>query len=130
MAYRDVNQAITELRGRFLPFSGKSTDASDISDYVKVALERFVKPWIKPKSKERFQPSLFPPGSCIHFYRDGFGISGCYSPCTFFDQIDVSRTMLSDHSISTGYRRIFLELMRDYMNNQHFKFEEKENDRR
>jgi hypothetical protein len=36
------------------------------------------------KNKE---PVLFPPGECIHFYRDGSGISGSYVPCDFFNEV-------------------------------------------
>jgi hypothetical protein len=66
---------------------------------------------------------LFPPGTCIHFYRDGSGITGSQPPCTFFDEIDVARTMVDDHLIDKGYRRIFLELMRQYRGDHHFSFE-------
>ncbi|KAL3791048.1 hypothetical protein ACHAW5_002825 [Stephanodiscus triporus] len=71
------------------------------------------------------EPVLFPPGECIHFYRDGSGISGSYVPCDFFNEIDVARTMVDDHLISSGYRRIFLNLMRDFTQDDHFSFEGK-----
>jgi len=68
---------------------------------------------------------LFPPGECIHFYRDGSGISGTYVPCNFFNEIDIARTMIDDHLISSGYRKIFLNLMRDFHKDDHFSFESK-----
>jgi hypothetical protein len=55
-------------------------------------------------TKARKQPEplpieLYPAGKCIHLYRDGVGISGCIVPNTFFNQIDVSRTMISGESL-------------------------------
>ncbi|KAL9179224.1 hypothetical protein ACHAXT_008514 [Thalassiosira profunda] len=76
-------------------------------------------------SEKKMEPVLFPPGKCVHFWRDGSGISGTYVPCTFFNEIDVSRTMIEDHLISSGYRRVFLNLMRDYHKDDHFSFEGK-----
>ncbi len=37
--------------------------------------------------EERMKPVLYPPGTCIHFYRDGSGIDGTYVPCTFFNEV-------------------------------------------
>ena len=44
---------------------------------------------------------------------------------TLILQIDVARTMIDDHLISSGYRRIFLNLMRDFTQDDHFSFESK-----
>jgi len=79
----------------------------------------------KEEKVKKMQPILFPPGECIHFYRDGSGISGSYVPCNFFNEIDVARTMIDDHLISSGYRRIFLNLMRDFHKDDHFSFDKK-----
>ena len=43
----------------------------------------------------------------------------------FFFQIDVARTMVDDHLISSGYRKIFLNLMRDFKKDDHFSFDSK-----
>ena len=40
------------------------------------------------------EPELFPPGQCIHFYRDGVGVSVNVVPNTFFGEIDFNRRML------------------------------------
>ena len=37
---------------------------------------------------------LFPPGRCVHFYRDGKGLSASVVPNDFFQEIDVSRSMI------------------------------------
>jgi len=76
----------------------------------------------KGNNVRKMEPVLFPPGECIHFYRDGSGISGAHVPCDFFNEIDIARTMLDDHLISSGYRKIFLTLMRDFHKDDHFSF--------
>ena len=40
-------------------------------------------------SKKKMEPVLFPPGKCVHFWRDSSGISGTYVPCTFFNEVSV-----------------------------------------
>jgi hypothetical protein len=52
--------------------------------------------------QQRMEPVLFPPGKCIYFYRDGFGISGNVVPCTLFNKIDFSRRMVHAHLFQTG----------------------------
>lgn len=66
---------------------------------------------------------LFPPGKCIHLYADGTGgYSGTYVPCTFFDRIDVNRTMIDDHMTASGYSRVFHEVMRNHLDDYRFTF--------
>lgn len=59
---------------------------------------------------ERLDPEVYPPGNCIHFYRDGSGVSGCYVPNTYFKEIEVSRRMIDDHVYHTGYQKVSLYL--------------------
>lgn len=89
---------------------------------VEEAMEDYARPKIKKPTKERLQTELFPPGQCIHFYRDGVGISATYSPPTFFNELEVRRTSLTDHLIVTGYTRIFLEIMRQQYEDDNFCF--------
>ena len=65
---------------------------------------------------------LYPPGKCLHLYRDGVGISAAYVPCTFFKEIDVTRTMLLDHGTTDGYDKIFHEMMRGHLKQIYFNF--------
>jgi hypothetical protein len=69
---------------------------------------------------------LCPPGSAIHFFFDGFGITGCRVPHSFFTELDVTRRMIHDHLYDPGYNRIFVDMMRQYHNDNHFKFEDGE----
>lgn len=72
---------------------------------------------------KRMEVVLFPPGRCIHFYRDGFGVTGSIVPCTFFDELEVTRRLVDDHLFDSGYIKIFLELMRQYRNDNYYTFE-------
>ena len=72
---------------------------------------------------KRMEPVLFPPGTCVHFYRDGYGISGSIVPCTFFEELIISRRMVEDHLYHSGYKQIFLDLMRQHHKDHYFQFE-------
>ncbi|KAL7482511.1 hypothetical protein ACHAW6_008190 [Cyclotella cf. meneghiniana] len=155
-AERDVEQALRELQYRLtgmdLP-TGKSKSKlsftiddeaiEKVMGYVHQGLQKVMTTGYAsetgekdessgPKSVKDFQklePVLFPPGTCIHFFRDGSGISGTYTPCSFYYEIDVARTMICDHLISSGYRRIFLNMMRDFHKDDHFSFESKKSEK-
>jgi hypothetical protein len=78
---------------------------------------------VKKPTKERMEPILFPPGDCIHLWRDGSGISGNIVPGSFFDELDILRTMVDDHLSKTGYGAIFLQLMRQHHDDPYLKME-------
>lgn len=136
-AERDVEQALRDLQtmvgnrqtNKQLPFSIDEDAIQSVMGYVQRGIEKVSggedvsKRSDKNLAAEKMVPCLFPPGTCIHFYRDGSGIDGTYVPCTFFDEIDVARTMVDDHLISSGYRKIFLNMMRDFHKDDHFSFE-------
>jgi hypothetical protein len=110
-AERDAEQALKELQYRFagsgVPTSKKSKLSINIEDesiqkvmgYVHEGLDRVLSPGsskvdvsnaeMKEKARDfpKLEPVLFPPGTCIHFFRDGSGISGTYTPCTFYDEV-------------------------------------------
>jgi len=65
---------------------------------------------------------LFPPGKCIHLYNDGIKYSASYVPCTFFNKIEVTRTMLNDHRTGGGYSRVIHEMMRTHLDDLTFVF--------
>jgi hypothetical protein len=75
--------------------------------------------------KKRMDVILFPPGKVLHFYRDGFGVTASVTPCTFFDELEVTRRFLADHSFESGYERTFLDLMRQYHNDNFYVFDRK-----
>lgn len=123
-AKRDIKDALTELSSR-TPLFGE-TAVEHFMGYMDIAFTKYIKEVIKEPTKERLQTQLYPPGSCVHFYRDGISVSGSYVPCNFFNTIDLSRTMINDHLIKDGYRRIFLEVMRYSLSDDSFSFEKSE----
>ncbi len=123
-AKRDVEHALQELFFQNAPFLFSKDTIQSIRQSVDTQIMNFVKTRIKSKTEKRVEPTLFPPGNCIHFYRDGIAVSGAFTPATFFREIDISRTMVDDHSIG-GYRRIFLDVMRNFHGDDHFSFEQR-----
>lgn len=117
-AKQDLTDAVNEVSSYFptLLEGYKQT----ILDKVHSLTIREVPPNIPAK---RVEPVLFPPGKCIHLYRDGFGISGNVVPCTFFSELDINRRMLHDHTVDDGYQLIFLDLMRQHHGDHYFQFE-------
>lgn len=120
-ARRDAEQALNELKSNASILIGES-ELKMAMKFVDKALTELICPQILKSDtpKARIEPEIFPPGRCIHFYQDGRSVSGSYAPCTFFDELDISRTMLDDHLIKRGYRRLFLDLMREYHDDDHF----------
>ena len=77
-------------------------------------MSKFDRPFFTGVSNDRMKQVLYPPGTCIHVYRDGVSFFATYTACSFFDSIEFSRTMVDDHLIPTGYHTSFLGLLRNY----------------
>lgn len=148
-AKRDVEHALSELMRR-QPTLFTSALTKKISNAIDSLLEAHLASTISGRGDaERLEPELFPPGRCIHFYRDGTTLSGTYVPNDFFSEVDVSRRMIrgernpcletihirapafyfltlpcSDHLFDSGYKYTLLELMREHVGDRHFSFDE------
>lgn len=59
-----------------------------------------------------FEPVLFPPGECIHVYRDGVQWQGNVMPCHRFSELEVVRHLIDDHLIPNGYYVGLLNFLR------------------
>jgi hypothetical protein len=118
-ARRDIEDVVDQVQS-FLPMVVTDGNKKRI---MSILDETLPDPSSITNFEKRMEPLLFPPGKCIHFYRDGFGISGNVVPCTFFDELDISRRMIHDHLFHTGYQLIFLDLMRQHHNDHYFRFE-------
>jgi Lipase (class 3) len=93
----DITQACDVItKGLPLPLTAKQLLLDNVRTLVTSVAPDFSTDRKKP---EPLPIELFPAGKCIHLYRDGVGISGCVVPNTFFNQIDVSRTMVSGTSL-------------------------------
>jgi len=119
---RDIQLAVDAL-GEYSPQIATEDRKKQAMEYIESLSEDIKTKLLKPKTKDRVAPVLFPPGKCVHLYRDGHSTSGSISPCTFFGEIDVTRTMVDDHLIPTGYGKMFLDIMRRYYDDEHFTFD-------
>lgn len=122
-ARRDILFTFEELL-RVSPGLLSQSSLDSIMTVVDRLLETYMRPTIQAPTTEREPVVLCPPGVCVHLYRDGSGVSGTIAPCTFFNEIDVTRRMVDDHLIPSGYQQVFLELMRQYYQDQYFRFDE------
>ena len=73
---------------------------SDFVDWFEKQAEKSISPI---SGLERKEVQLWPPGRCLHFYRDGVGVSCVKVPCTLFNEFDVARTMLDGKSVRFFY---------------------------
>jgi len=91
---RRLTLSLSDELHRFQPtfFTGEIVDK--ITATIQQPLERYGQSTIKRDKTERMRPELFPPGRCVHFYRDGYGTSVAVIPNDFFHEIDVSRRMI------------------------------------
>lgn len=115
-ALDDLDFTFDRAKGTF-PFGNLFPDKGAVLDWAKEHIEKDIKPKVGKEKRERISNVLIPPGICLHFYRDGVGYSGVYTPCSFFDNIDISRTLIDDHLILRGYHRALVSVMRDWENN-------------
>jgi hypothetical protein len=72
---------------------------------------------------KRMDVVLYPPGTGIHLFFDGFGVTGSIVSCTFFNELDINRRIIHDNFYDPGYNKIFLDLMRKYHNDNHYAFQ-------
>lgn len=122
-ADRDAHESIDLLHARQPNLFGKDL-LLQVKEVITPLMKDYAQRHIKAKTASRKEPILFPPGRCIHFYRDGVGFSANYVPNSFFSEIDVTRRMLDDHIFDSGYEQTFLSVMREHRGDPHFRFEE------
>mmetsp|Transcript_22231 Transcript_22231/g.30970 ORF Transcript_22231/g.30970 Transcript_22231/m.30970 type:complete len:140 (+) Transcript_22231:832-1251(+) len=118
-AIEDVKQLLDFIKS-LVPFD--IVPKEQILNFLEAHLDKYDRPFFETVTKERPIPDLSPPGTCIHLFRDGVGWSGKYTPCDFFDEVDITRTMLFDHLIPEGYHRALLDFVRDQVGNLSFDF--------
>lgn len=92
-AKNDVHQTLMELQ-KLQPIIFTSDVVKLISDVIDSQLDQVAKDASGADEKDRAEVDLFPPGKCVHFYRDGINFSASYVPNTFFSEIEVSRRMI------------------------------------
>jgi hypothetical protein len=85
------------------------------SDVVNATMRRTL-------SEKIATPILYPPGECIHMFRDGTAWQGVYYPCTNFKAIEGVRYMVDDHLIPEGYYRGLLGYIRNMKRDLNWQF--------
>jgi hypothetical protein len=113
MALEDIEFTMQRAAASF-PFGQLLPSKEIVLDWAKSFIEREVKPKLVNDKRKRFSSVLIPPGSCIHLYRDGVGYSAVYTPCSFFNSIDLTRTLIDDHLVVPGYHRALVTILRDW----------------
>ena len=91
---RDLQFTLNELQQRHSRIF-KETTRQSITQKIESLLSKHLQNTIlKDRPEPRMVPELYPPGQCIHLFRDGCGMTGCYVPNTFFSEIDIKRRMI------------------------------------
>lgn len=93
-----------------------------VVQWAKDLIRDNILPLFGKKQRERLPSTLIPPGTCIHFYRDGISYSGTFMPCDYFSSIEFARTLIDDHMIMEGYHRAMLTIVREWEQNFNFDF--------
>jgi Lipase (class 3) len=95
---RDIQYTLNELQRRHSRIF-KETTRQKITETIESILQKHLQnTMLKDRPEPRMVPEVYPPGQCIHLYRDGCGITGCYVPNTYFSDIDISRRMIDGTS--------------------------------
>lgn len=97
-------------------------DKKQVMKWANDTLQKNYKPYFETITKERSEQELYPPGTCIHLFRNGNGWDGTYTPCSFFNEVEGSRTLISDHLIPPGYHPALLSLAREKIGDLSFNF--------
>ena len=114
-ALEDLEYSLERARESF-EFAGFLPETKKALEWFETRLNEVVRPTMvqrKISQQERMPSVLIPPGTCIHIFRDGYGMTGTYTPCDFFQSVEFSLTLLDDHLILTGYNRALLAAAQD-----------------
>jgi hypothetical protein len=63
------------------------------------------------------------PNAHSHFNYTLLFSQGTYTPCSFFDSVEFSRTLLDDHLLEPGYHPALLGLAREEKGDLNFHFD-------
>lgn len=116
-ALEDLEFSLERARESFPDFASFFPDTQKALEWFETRLNEVVRPNLLQRKNtqqtERLPSVLIPPGTCIHLFRDGYGVTGTYTPCDFFSSVEFSLTLLDDHLIPTGYNRALLAAAQD-----------------
>jgi hypothetical protein len=112
-ALEDIEYSLGRAR-EVLPFGHLLPQEERVLQWAKDFVDHEIRPKFGKKKRDRMSSVLIPPGNCIHFFRDGVGYTGTYTPCSFFNSVDMARTLVDDHLVMPGYHRAFINIVRDW----------------
>ena len=114
-ALADLGYSLERAKQSFPDFASFFPDTQSTLEWFETILNEVVRPNMLQRQKtERLPSRLIPPGTCVHLFRDGYGVTGTYTPCNFFEKVEFSLTLIDDHLIATGYNRALLAAAQDY----------------
>lgn len=119
-AVSDVEDLLQVLQAN-TPFEIPIDHLSSALGWVRESLGALQPEIQAARSKDTMLVELFPPGRVIHIYRHS-EVSVRQVSCTFFDELDVCRTMVSDHLVASGYDQIFHDFARQHKRDSRFFF--------
>jgi hypothetical protein len=103
---QDFDQSVDFLSGYLLKLKMHTDWIDESSRNIRQILitlfDQKVAPGLKnlPKATEK-ESELIPHGNCVHLHRDGTSWQGAYTSCNFFQELEVVRHLVDDHSIPT-----------------------------
>ncbi|KAL3912550.1 MAG: hypothetical protein SGILL_006836 [Bacillariaceae sp.] len=131
-ALRDFDQIMPFLQ-EHLPLGdmilSNETIAKGRKDLTATLLDKFEKslnlslPTALESGTKIQEIELFPPGTCIHLYRDGTSWQGNFVSCFSFDEQEIVGHLLDDHLLNTGYYPALVTYIRKLKNDFNFKVE-------
>lgn len=100
-------------------------DKDAILKWANDTLTKKYRPHFEQIPKERMEQELYPPGTCIHFWRNGVGYSATYTPCyhEVFGEVEFSRSLIDDHLLEPGYHPALLSMAREMKGDWNFDFD-------
>jgi len=126
-ALRDFDQIFNVIRENVAPIVGNSIFSDEMRqkaiDMLQRALQQAYRPLDENTNTDPLPVQLYPPGECVHLYRDGVEWQGNYYPCHRFNEMEVVRHMIDDHLIPTGYYPALINFIRSKKNDFHWRFE-------
>ena len=114
-ALADLEFSLDRAKEAFPDVASFVPDTQKALEWFETRLVEVIRPALRQRSKRqtRLPSVLIPPGTCIHLFRDGYGMTGTYTPCDFFGSVEFSLTLVDDHLILTGYNRAMLAAAQD-----------------
>lgn len=111
-ALEDIGFSLDRARDLF-DFGKMLPEKESVLKWVNDFMDKEIRPKLKADKRERIPSQLIPPGTCIHLFRDGYGFSATYMPCDYFSSVELSRNIVDDHMIGSGYQRGMLAVVQD-----------------